>query len=237
MKVTKEIRGETALLTCRGEFDSFVVNPFLEEIEGMISSGVKGIALNLRLVKFINSTAIGCIIKCRKLLKARGGDLVISCPSPFVHEVLENLGLTLVLSVFESDDQALDRLQPATGEPLPKENTIMVQFRDAAKQQQLGKPPCVGKINALDEDGVSFTLPGDPSLFGRGDELKVKFRLPLYRNAYYFNITGRIERAEVTDEGVRVRAAFTDIYAEDRQSIAQFVADLKLLREEARPPQ
>jgi stage II sporulation protein AA (anti-sigma F factor antagonist) len=232
MKVTKEVRGTVALLTCKGEFDSFVCNPFLEEIEHIIAAGVYNIVLNMRLVKFINSTAIGSIIKSRKLLKARAGELAISTPSSFVREVIDNLGLSKVIRVFASDEEAIGYFEPKEEVAVPQENTILVHFADPEKQAVFGKTPGVGKINGLDEDGVLFTVPGPAQVFERGAEVKVKFRLPLYKKAYYFDIPSVIDRVERSPDGNKVRANFTQIFEEDKKSITQFVSDLKLLKEE-----
>ena len=69
----------------------FIIDPdlfgglkaFQEEVEGLIKAGVVHIVMNLRLVKFINSTALGGLIKASKILTANGGQLQISRPSRF----------------------------------------------------------------------------------------------------------------------------------------------------------
>ena len=75
MKVLKENRDGVMLLTLKGEFDSFVCAGFTQEVAAVQAEGVHHIALNLRLVKFINSTALGAIIKASKILAANGLDV------------------------------------------------------------------------------------------------------------------------------------------------------------------
>ena len=58
MKIDREINGDLAILSLRGEFDSFVVNSFLEEVEALVANGISSIVLDMRMVKFIMSTAI-----------------------------------------------------------------------------------------------------------------------------------------------------------------------------------
>ena len=68
MHITVEPRENHAILHLRGEFDTYYVPRLQEEVEGLIKVGVKRAVLNLRLVKFINSTALGAIIKAAKQL-------------------------------------------------------------------------------------------------------------------------------------------------------------------------
>ena len=77
MRLVKDIRGETAILTLKGDFDSFVCNPFVEQIEGLMDEGVQHVILNMRLIKFINSSGAGCLIKNHRKLKEKDGDLAV----------------------------------------------------------------------------------------------------------------------------------------------------------------
>ena len=110
MKLLKESLGNVVLLTLKGEFDSFVTNAFGNEIAKIQGEGANRIVLNQRLVKFINSTALGSIIKARKACREAGGDLVISSPSPAVREAMESLGLDRVFRIYEDDDAAVAAL-------------------------------------------------------------------------------------------------------------------------------
>src|SRR5262245_17630702 len=106
MQVTAEPRENFTLLHLRGEFDTFYCALLQKEIDGLVASGVNRIALNLRLVKFINSTALGAIIKASKGLAAQGGKLVISRPSVFCRDIMEKVGLDRVVPMFDSDEAA-----------------------------------------------------------------------------------------------------------------------------------
>ncbi len=83
MHISVEPRDDHAVLHLRGEFDTYYVPALQKEIDDVVKAGIVRIVLNLRLVKFINSTALGSIIKASKALNAKGGKLVISRPSAF----------------------------------------------------------------------------------------------------------------------------------------------------------
>jgi anti-anti-sigma factor len=106
MQITVEPRDNDTILHLRGEFDTFYCPMLQKEIDGLVSAGVVNVVLNLRLVKFINSTALGAIIKASKILASNGGKLVISRPSAFCRDIIEKVGLDRVVPIFETDEAA-----------------------------------------------------------------------------------------------------------------------------------
>jgi len=110
MQITAEPRDTFTILHLRGEFDTFYCPRLQQEVDGLIAAGVTSIVLNLRLVKFINSTALGAIIKASKILTGRGGQLAISRPSTFCRDIMEKVGLDRVVSIYDSDEAAGEAL-------------------------------------------------------------------------------------------------------------------------------
>jgi anti-anti-sigma factor len=98
----------------RGEFDTYYVPLLQEEVEGLLKAGMNSAVMNLRLVKFINSTALGAIIKSSKQLNAKGGKLVVSRPSSFCRDIFEKVGLDRVVGVFATDEEASEYLLQGT---------------------------------------------------------------------------------------------------------------------------
>ena len=96
MHITVEPRDDHAVLYLRGEFDTFYVPALQQEINALAKTGMHRLVLDLRFVKFINSTALGAIIKASKDATKAGGRLVISRPSPFCRDILEKIGLERV---------------------------------------------------------------------------------------------------------------------------------------------
>jgi anti-sigma B factor antagonist len=110
MKVVKERRDGVVIFTLKGEFDSFVTKPFTEEIAKVLQEGPNRLVLNLLYVKYINSTALGAMIKARKSCLEAGGNLVVSRPSPAVREAMESLGLDKLFTILDDDDAAVETL-------------------------------------------------------------------------------------------------------------------------------
>jgi anti-anti-sigma factor len=236
MKIQRTVLDQgVACLALTGDFDSFAANPFLEQVEAIIQTGTNNVVVNLRLVLFINSTAVGSLIKARKRLRGLGGDLVFSEPSQRVKETFDLLGIGQLIRSFASDDEASKALTEAGSDSveMPAENAVLVRFADAQLQKRYATAG-VAKMAALEEQAITFLSTGETSLFPNGASIKTKFRLPLFMRAYYFDLPATISKAEKTKEGVKVTAQFGDIVEDDRKAIGQFVRDLRLLREEVR---
>ena len=134
MHIKAEPRENYTVLHLRGEFDTFYCPLLQAEIDSLTAAGVNNIALNLRLVKFINSTAMGAIIKASKSLKATGGKLTISRPSAFCRETLSKVGLERVVPIFDSDESAGAAMQgeiaakPQSEDDMLREDETIIIF-------------------------------------------------------------------------------------------------------------
>ena len=62
------------VLKFTGEFDTFNLPAFSERIDRIISLGDTRLVLDLHLLTFINSAALGYMIKTHKGVAAKGGD-------------------------------------------------------------------------------------------------------------------------------------------------------------------
>ena len=185
MQVTVEPRDSFTILHLRGEFDTFYCPLLQKEIEGLVAAGVNRVALNLRLVKFINSTALGAIIKASKMLGSQGGKLVISRPSLFCRDIIEKVGLDRVVSVHDTDEGAGSALLKDTvktskaSEPFEEiqdDSTILFSPTDDRRIEHFipegkrGNPnPAqpfgglwrgLGRMSGLDAEGLRFTWNG-----------------------------------------------------------------------------
>ncbi len=247
MNIEQTILDEVGILALKGDFDSFVTDKFGGEIEGLTGLGISKVVLNLRFLRFINSTALGSLVKAKKTLQAKGGDMVIAKPSAFVRTVMDNLGLSDVIKVYDEEDQALGHFQCEKkkdgGVEVDGDNVLLFRFLDEEKDEILGGSFGVAKMTAIVEKGLTFLWDGGSRgdgpqeipvhLFPAGTELHVKFRLPYYKKAYYFEVTCVTAKGKVTDQGeVQVNCEFKEMKIEDRKSIDEFVSEMRFLKKE-----
>lgn len=185
MHISVEPRDDHAILHLRGEFDTYYVPLLQKEIDDLAKAGIVRVVLNLRLVKFINSTALGAIIKASKSLAPKQGKLALSRPSAFCRDIIEKVGLDRVVGVFDTDEAAVESFDkskalPKTAVEDPGEESSSVLFTPLdesriqhflTQSQLIVKTPMTqskpmsawsgaGRMSALDEHGMRFTWNG-----------------------------------------------------------------------------
>ncbi len=111
-------RGPAAVevLGLKGDFDGFAAEAFAATIRKLQEEdGCHRIVLNLRLVKFVNSSAFREMIRTHKSCRRGGGGLAVSQPSRAVCEAMQLLGLDRLFDICQSDEEAIASLQEAGG--------------------------------------------------------------------------------------------------------------------------
>ena len=187
MHIAVEPRDNYAILHLRGEFDTYYCPMLQSEVDELVKGGVHQAVLNLRLVKFINSTALGAIIKANKVLQTNGGKLVISRPSSFCKDIIEKVGLDRVVPVYGSDEEGAAALL-SSADVADKANEVVFDedqstvlftpvdpkrtehFVKAGEEGGVVNPvhghsfgknwSGVGRMAALDANGLAFTWSG-----------------------------------------------------------------------------
>ena len=270
MHISVEHGDKHAVIHLRGEFDTYYCKHLQDQIELLAQAGVAHVVLNLRLVRFINSTALGAIIKASKTLAAKGGKLVVAKPSPFCREIITKIGLDRVVPIYDSDEEAIEGLfggaAPAGGDGAPPEedeSSVLFSPTDPERIEHFlsatrrfkpgavnpvhdhkfgGNWTGVGRMSSLDEDGLHFTWTGgdtglDPFGMGQllaiGTNLKVKFRLPLFKKGFC-EAEATITEVEERTDGVKIGGSFAKIDDKTRDAVRQYSEDLKLIRDEVR---
>lgn len=183
MHISVEPRDDYAILHLRGEFDTFYVTALQQEIDALVKAGVFRVVLNLRLVRYINSTALGALAKIRKQLEASGGKVVVSRPSPFTRDMMTKVGLDRVLGIYDSEEAAIEAVthgtapkaaasggedQAATVLFSPVDTSRIDHFLpESAGHAKLGKEKSAaaawsgaGRMSSIDVHGLRFTWNG-----------------------------------------------------------------------------
>ncbi len=255
MKIRKSTESHYAILYLNGEFDTFHVPKLIEEVDQCIGAGIYHIALDLRLVEFINSTALGALLKAQKKTKERGGDLIICRPSVFCYEILVRVGLDRLIRVFSTEEASVEYLEEIAGSKtapqnlkageenpaeLQDESSILIALKDSKKLETLGGH-IAGKVQDLRIDSLDLVWNAEKSglrgeqlqtLFSPGTEMRLKFRIPLFKKGFFENLAV-IESSRVHKDGeVQITAKFGQMSSPDRKAIEQFLEDIQYLKTE-----
>ncbi len=253
MNIDLQLAGRYAVLRLSGDFETYAVGDFLAAVEQVREQDISLLVLNLRKVKFMNSTAIGAVLRARKELKAAGGGLAAARSSAFVREVFEKLGLDQVVRFHEDEEEAIEALLELVPteqtEAVPAEGDAALLFRFYAQDQaDLFGRRGVGaaEINQIEVEGLSFLWDGSKReadaewtdrLFAAGTELELKFRLPLYSRSTYYVTDAKVLSAEFDQGMVKVRAGFAGLDDEAARAVRQYVADMAVVRDEVEQAQ
>lgn len=257
MKIDKSVRDDYCVLSLKGEFDTFYVPSLQDELQSLLDVGISHIILNLRMVKFINSTALGAIIKIHKLCRAANGELLIAHPSAFVKDVITKVGIDQLVPVYDDEDQAvrhvikaLNELELAGAAPINQEK-VLIAFPDDTRNAQIatlgerrgisskGQRNLVGSMGNVNGDRLQFlwspeklgmTAEGARQLFYVGGDVELKFQVKMFKKGY-FELTGTVTELEPTaDDAVRVSVRFNDISDSDHAALTQFAEDMEYLK-------
>ncbi|MEM7198682.1 MAG: STAS domain-containing protein [Planctomycetota bacterium] len=246
MKVDKSLVDDYAVLTLKGEFDTFYCPRFQEEVESLLAQGINHVIVNMRLVKFVNSTALGAIIKAYKRCKAEGGELVVARPSSFVSKVVRSLGIDQLVPLFDDEDaatkhivQSLNQLELAGDAPVEEEK-VLVTFPDETRHKQLGgRKTCVGTMCNVDGQRVQFSWSPDrlglstdqaKQIFYPDSKIHLKFQVKLFKKGYFELDATVIEADTEDDKSIKVTAEFESITPSDGEALGQFAADMEFLK-------
>jgi anti-anti-sigma factor len=220
----------------------------MQEVETLVERGVNHLVLDMRLVRFINSTALGAVIKAHKRCRAEGGDLVVSQPSPFVRDVISKVGIDKLVTMYDTEQEAtkaiikhLNQKELAGDAPVDQEK-IMITFSDEIRNKMLGErksKTLLGAISNVDGikvhfvwNGVKAGISADQAkqLFFTGSELQLRFQVKMIKKSF-FEMVANVESVETAgDGGVRVSAKFKKISDGDREALSQFAADMAFLK-------
>lgn len=246
MDTKTSLRDDYTILTLHGEFDGSFSPELQEKIEVLLEGETRFVILNMRLVSFISSTALGAIIKSSQLCEAHDGELIIAAPSPFVSDVLDTLGIDRIVPVFGDEDaakkhvvQQLNAVELSSAAPVRVEK-MLITFRDDDRKRQLGhRHGLLATMIRVNSERIQFVVDGSRQgirgdqarqLLPEGSEIHLDFHVKLIKKGF-FDVVARIEGVECADDDhFHVNARFTKIEPSEQTALAQFVEDMVIFK-------
>ena len=241
MKIDRKTAGNVTILAFTGEFDAFNLPTISEKLDALIKGGNKRLVFNLRLLKFINSSALGYLIKTHKRLRELDGELVLAEPSKFFKSTISTLGIDQIFKIFTTDDEAVKYFHDAGGEEtgsfegIPVDEKLLGSTTMFFRLVDDPSTMAVGKILSIYEDGPTFRYPSDPDKvkidpdeLTIGRTLWIKFRQPFLEKERFFEMETEIAMAvdlDDADGASKYRLHYTKIDEADQKVLEQFVKD------------
>jgi anti-sigma B factor antagonist len=104
---TEQVGPEAAVIVLTGEVDLYTCPEFKEDLLRVIGDGAKLVAVDLTPTTFIDSTALGVLLRGVERLRQKGGRLTVICVDPNMTKIFEVTGLDRIFAIHATRDDAL----------------------------------------------------------------------------------------------------------------------------------
>ena len=106
-----------------GYIDTYNSNFFQKKIQKVVESGFINLIFNCSALNYVSSTGIGSFTAFLKMVKPKGGDIVLLEIQPKVYEVFQLLGFSQFFNIKDTTDDAIAFFKtsaPVTSSVFPK---------------------------------------------------------------------------------------------------------------------
>ena len=110
MKIDQTTEDGITILYISEEFDASGLPTLDDHVERLATDAETRFVINLRGLRFIDSTALGWLVKTAKALKRMEGELVLAEPSEYFRKVIRAFGIDMILNIFPTNEEALAHL-------------------------------------------------------------------------------------------------------------------------------
>ena len=108
MKIKEKIEGDVAIITVTGNMMGGPETTALhDKMKSLIADGLKRVVVDLKGVKWMNSSGLGVLMACMTSLNNAGGNLKLASVTEKVKSLLMITQLMRIFDTYESADRAV----------------------------------------------------------------------------------------------------------------------------------
>jgi anti-sigma B factor antagonist len=109
----QDIKGRTNAKMVRfvGDLDATNVETVLEKICNLFNDGYINIVADFEKLRYVNSTGLGVLLHFSKSAKEKAGSFKIANVNENVYEIIEIIGATSLLEIYDELDEAVSSLK------------------------------------------------------------------------------------------------------------------------------
>jgi len=93
-----------------GDLDATNVENVVERIFSLLNEGTLNIVADFEKLRYVNSTGLGILLHFSKSAKEKGGCFKIANVNENVYEIIEIIGATTLLDIYDELDEAVNSL-------------------------------------------------------------------------------------------------------------------------------
>jgi anti-sigma B factor antagonist len=112
MRVKEEIKGDVVILTVNGNLMGGPESQELhEKVKSVLADGLRKIVIDIKGVKWLNSSGLGVLMACLTSIKEAGGQLKLASVAEKVQSILMITKLVDIFETYETADRAVASFQ------------------------------------------------------------------------------------------------------------------------------
>jgi anti-sigma B factor antagonist len=109
VKVTYQIlESQVIVVKAEGRLDAATVSVFEQALQQILADKYCRLVINMANVSYISSSGLRALLAARRQAQAQGGDVLLCCMSPRVHQIFDMIGFMVVFGVYDDIGQAVD---------------------------------------------------------------------------------------------------------------------------------
>lgn len=93
-----------------GDLDATNVEDVLEKIMALMNDGIVFLVADFEKLRYVNSTGLGILLHFSKMAKEKGGCFKIANVNEHVYEIIEIIGATTLLEIYDNVEEAVNAL-------------------------------------------------------------------------------------------------------------------------------
>lgn len=101
---------DAKLIKFIGDLDATNVEGVVEKIFSLLNEGILNIVADFDRLRYVNSTGLGILLHFSKSSKEKGGCFKIVNVNENVYEIIEIIGATTLLDIYDELDEAINSL-------------------------------------------------------------------------------------------------------------------------------
>jgi anti-anti-sigma factor len=114
--VSEDKGGVTLVRVLEPKLTYPLLGPFLAEVQRLVASGVRSLAVDLSAVVYLDSAAIGCLMDVHRLLREAKGVVRLFGLQPRVRTMISMTGVLRLIEAHDDEGQALQAFGGGRGE-------------------------------------------------------------------------------------------------------------------------
>jgi anti-sigma B factor antagonist len=104
-------KNNTKLVRFMGDLDATNVETVVEKIFNLLNEGFVNIVGDFAKLRYVNSTGLGILLHFSKIAKEKGGSFKIANVNENVYEIIEIIGASTLLDIYDEVDEAIASLE------------------------------------------------------------------------------------------------------------------------------